>query len=154
MNPQLYKHPFTVAVMLVLLTLITLHPVAAAGGNPPRNNVPQTDAGRGRITTTGQTASFIVVFKDQVNTRGIGGKDRKDKTRNVLAALQDKANLTQILLRALLNSRLAEGRVSSFTPLWILNAIAITGDSSLITELATLPFMRTARRNGSRSLRA
>ena len=135
MNPLIYKR--LSLVLLILITLVTMHPIMAVGQDSSGNNAIQNDAARQQAT--GQIVSFIVILKDQVNPRTIGGSSRRDKARKILAALRGKADITQVLLRALLNTRRGEGRVSTFTPLWILNAIAVTGDSSLIAELSTRP---------------
>lgn len=83
--------------------------------------------------------SVIVVLKDQLNVKTVGGSNRKTKRKNLVKALLNKANATQINLRARLAVLRAQGQVQSFTPLWVINGFALTGTSAVINELAKAP---------------
>jgi subtilisin family serine protease len=86
-----------------------------------------------------QQLKVIVILTDQVDVRSLGGRDRAEKQRNVAAALRAKAESTQGGLRALLKLRQGAGHVGSFMPLWIINAIALQADRSVIDEVSRLP---------------
>src|SRR5205085_6037357 len=62
-----------------------------------------------------------------------------DRKRKVVQALRRRADADQKELRALLLQMRSAGTVQSFTPLWVMNAIAVTGDSAAINQLAQLP---------------
>jgi hypothetical protein len=84
----------------------------------------------------GQQVHAFVYFKDQVDVKSVAGSNRSEKSRNVLC---DKADGTQTDLRSLMQIRRAEGLVITFTPLWIVNAIAVTASRSVIDEIAREP---------------
>ncbi|MBI5030110.1 MAG: S8 family serine peptidase [Chloroflexi bacterium] len=86
----------------------------------------------------GQTR-VIVVLKDQLAPRTIGGRDRAERRRLVVQNLRAHSDRTQANVRALLNARSNQGRARGVTPLWVLNAIALTADNAVIAELARLP---------------
>ena len=86
-----------------------------------------------------QPVSVIVILKDQVDVKAIGGRDRAERQRNIILALRQKADSTQADLKAWLEQRRNQGEVRSFMSLWILNAIAVTANSAIIDELAQLP---------------
>ena len=81
----------------------------------------------------------IVILKDQLDPRTIRGRDRNERRRLVVQNLRDHSDRTQANLRAVINARANQGRVSAVTPLWVTNVIALTADSGVITELAQLP---------------
>ncbi|MBI5304501.1 MAG: S8 family serine peptidase [Chloroflexi bacterium] len=83
----------------------------------------------------------IVLLKDQLDARTIGGRTRLERRRLVAQNLRAHADHTQAILRVLLNTRLTQGRVREFRPLWVLNAIALTADSSVINELGQSPLV-------------
>ena len=89
-----------------------------------------------------QPISVIVTLNDQVDVTRIYGRDFAERQRLVAQALRAKADSTQSGLRALLAQRQAQGSVGKFTPLWIVNSIAVTADSAVIAEIAHLPYVR------------
>lgn len=90
-----------------------------------------------------QSVSVIVILNNQVDVRSLGGRDRAERQRNVINALHAKADATQVDLRALLKTRQSEGQVETFTPLWIINAVAVRANRSVIEELSRLPEVRS-----------
>ncbi len=83
--------------------------------------------------------AVLVILKDQFDVKRVSGRDRTERQKNLIEGLRNKADTTQVALRALLQTRLSQKRVQSFKPLWINNAIALTADSTVITELAKFP---------------
>jgi hypothetical protein len=78
----------------------------------------------------------LVVLRDQANLGTVGGTTRSKRKKNAVQALRAKADDTQLTLRSLLQQRKNEGKVLSFTPLWVQNAIAVTALPAVVTELA------------------
>src|SRR5262245_40980447 len=66
-----------------------------------------------------QQVSALVILRDQEDVRAVGGRDRRARKLRVVQALRRKADATQGPLRTLLQKRGAEGKVQSFTPLWV-----------------------------------
>ena len=87
----------------------------------------------------GQPVSVIVVLRDQVNARSVGGRNRAERRRNLVQSLRSKSDQTQSNLRALLVAERRAGHVQSLTPLWVVNAIAVTADQSVIDLLSKRP---------------
>jgi subtilisin family serine protease len=80
--------------------------------------------------------TVIVTLRQQADLTRINGKDRKEKQKNVLNALQDTANATQGKLKKLLDNRKKSGLADKYTSLWIINGISVTARASVINELA------------------
>jgi subtilisin family serine protease len=83
--------------------------------------------------------SVIVILSEQTNVKAIGGRNRNERLRNLIIALQNTANRTQVNLRSILSGLKNSGDVSSYTPLWIINAIVVTGNQAAINALANQP---------------
>lgn len=83
--------------------------------------------------------SVIVILKDQLDKKTVSGKNHKEKRQNLVKALHKKADDGQGNLRKRLATWKKEGQVQTITPLWVLNAIAITANQSVINELASAP---------------
>lgn len=112
------------AVVLVTLAIVmaaTLAP-AAAGGSPGSPKV-----------------SVIVVLGDQTDVGAITAPSRRARLAAVEQALHAEAAITQASLVDLLAERRSQGLVDSFTPLWIVNGIAVTADPAVLAELAARP---------------
>ncbi len=86
-----------------------------------------------------QQTSVIVIFKDQLNVKTIGGGNRWERRKNLVRALRKKADDTQGNLRARLAVWRAQGQVQAFTSLWILNGFALTASNAVIKTLAAVP---------------
>ena len=87
--------------------------------------------------------SVIVLLKEQADVKAIRGDGPAEQQRKVIEALREKADATQGRVRALLQARQARGSVQAATPLWIVNAVAVTARSAVIQELAALPEVKT-----------
>ncbi|MEZ4866164.1 MAG: S8 family serine peptidase [Caldilineaceae bacterium] len=86
-----------------------------------------------------QQTSVIVILKDQLNPKTIKGKNRKDKRKNLVQALRQKATSTQANLRVQLALWQRQGKVTALKPLWVINGIALTATSAVINTLAQAP---------------
>lgn len=108
-----------VLVTLVVALATTLAPAAAGGApRPPK-------------------VSVIVVLDDQIDVGAITAPTRRARLAAVEQALHTEAAITQVSLVDLLTERQDQGLVGSFTPLWIVNGIAVTADPVVIDELAS-----------------
>lgn len=87
----------------------------------------------------GQKTAVIIILADQLDPKTITGRDQEATRKNLISALQKKADNTQLNLRNLLQTRRAQGTVVNFTPLWIQNAIAMSADQTVINEMAQRP---------------
>ena len=86
-----------------------------------------------------QNVNVIVYLKDQLDPRTIRGRDRRESHRLVIEGLRNKSESTQIQVRTLLKDREARGTARKYTPLWIVNGVAVSAHSSVIDEMARLP---------------
>jgi subtilisin family serine protease len=132
----LKKH--IVALALLICATLALPYAAAAREAGPVDESPARILSR---QAAGQPASVIVILKNQADPRTAGGRTRRQRKQNVVRLLRQHADATQAGLRALLQQRRVEGKVTVFTPLWIQNALAVTADSSVIDELARSPLV-------------
>lgn len=71
--------------------------------------------------------------------------DRPALSAWVVSQLQSTADRTQAGLLAALRLRMAEGRVASFRPFWVYNAVAVEADAEVILSLASMPEVRLVR---------
>ncbi len=131
----------------LIMILITVLCFALFGMNSPAsasNHARIDPALVSALATQPTTAqnSVIVIMNDQADLRAVRGHTRKDRQRDVVRLLLGKRNTAQRTALALLRRHQAEGKVQAFTSLWIMNAIAVTADSTVVNELAVLPGVR------------
>jgi subtilisin family serine protease len=122
--------------LLMILLVVLWSPVAAQESQPVISPALQS---RLDGQSQNEKVSVIVILSEQVNVQGIGGRNRAEKRRNLILALQNTSDRTQANLRGILNSLKNNGDVDRFTPLWIINAIAVTGNQHAINALANQP---------------
>ncbi|SDH34824.1 Serine protease, subtilisin family [Sinosporangium album] len=80
-------------------------------------------------------ATFLVRVKGDADLSEAARLTSKaDKAARVFAAKHEHADASQAGLRRLLTEKKAK-----FTPLWIVNAVTVTGDADLAAEIAKLP---------------
>lgn len=120
----------------LILSGTEVAPVVEAGQSPV---ISPALALQLKAQASNQPQSVIVILKDQENPKKITGNNRRQKQQKVVEALRLKADQTQKSIRNLLQSRRGQQLVTSFTPLWILNAVSVTAQPSVINELALLP---------------
>lgn len=128
-------------VALVWLVTGLVSPIPALVAAPLRQAAPIDPALQTALKNQapGQTTPVSVILADQLDPKTIKGKDQAEIKKNLVAALQKKADATQSNLRKLVQTRQTQGLVQTFTPLWIQNAISLNADSAVINELARLP---------------
>jgi len=84
----------------------------------------------------------ILTLRDQASLADLapqGGSDRAGRQQAVLHALQDKAAHSQAPVLRRLRQMQAGGGVTRVRPLWITNAVAVSGSPQAVAELARLP---------------
>ena len=87
----------------------------------------------------GAQLAVIVKLTEQADLSAIVADDRAVRLREVTEALQAKAEGSQRTVRALLEARRSEGKVSEITPLWIFNGFALKATREVIEELGARP---------------
>ncbi len=87
----------------------------------------------------GNMVTVIVTLKDRADLSAIGGPDRRARQRAVINALRAKASLSQVRLKALLETRRAQKRVDRITSFWMFNGFSVTATPDVIQELAAHP---------------
>ncbi len=87
----------------------------------------------------GGMVSVIVTLKAQANLSNVIERNRSQRLRIVILALQNQANATQGRIISLLETYQSEGTVSEFESYWVFNGLAVTATQQVINELAALP---------------
>jgi subtilisin family serine protease len=127
-------------MMILALALIlsagTVQAVQAPGtaGKISRDVIDKLAKMRPRDSTT-----VIVRFKDQADLAKIQGINKRERMRRVIAALRAKAAAWPPGIEALLQRKIAEGRVLRAISYWVFNGISITATADTIVELAESP---------------
>jgi subtilisin family serine protease len=91
----------------------------------------------------GELQSVIVTLKAQANLANILDRNRRVRISRVIRALQNMADATQNRIRALLQTRQADGKVAEVEYFWVFNGLAVTATADVIEELAALPEVRS-----------
>jgi hypothetical protein len=120
---------------LAMASLIALSATASSvfGRAPERGDAPIDAKVLGELAAGGD-ASFWVVLKQEADLRAASSMGRRARGEFVYERLRAAADTSQSGLRALLRSRRA-----GFRSFWIANAIRVTGNESLLREIAARP---------------
>ena len=84
----------------------------------------------------GAMMTVIVTLADQADTTQIGAMGWADRQAAVIIALRTRAAASQEPIRALLEARGAQGKVSEFDAFWLFNGLSVTATAEVINELA------------------
>ena len=133
------RRPVVLAIGIVLAISAT---VAAVGGSAaatltesPVGVGDKVDPAVSAAFDSKDEATFWVLLHDRANLRSAATMANHDaRGRFVVDELHGVADRSQAGLRSLLR-----GRNATFTPFWIANAISVTGDRTLMTEIARRP---------------
>src|SRR5262245_59626715 len=124
------------SIVLVAL-LASLGPGPAAHGDPVREPAAtalgKVDAAVLAAAQRGRT-TFLVMLDRQAELPTSSDAPEEQRATRVYERLTRHARAEQEGLRELLTDRRAD-----FTPYWIVNAVEVTGDRALITEIAERP---------------
>ena len=91
-----------------------------------------------RAASPAQLQSVIVTLRSQADLSGIQGS-RASRLREVIRRRQATADGGQRLFGAIVRAWQRAGRVTSFTPLWVINGFAITATPDVVSALAQSP---------------
>lgn len=133
-------------LLLILLFLVLPSLLVSAGRPDPQSALLPPIAVRSKIephllkqalSQPDQPLRFIVYLRERTDLRASAREpDSLARRQYVVRALQDTAQRSQASIRAYLSARQATGHVRSFTPYWIFNGLAVTGDAQTLLELA------------------
>jgi subtilisin family serine protease len=138
--PKVLVHRLAAAASVALLVSLLPAGAGATAGAPVEKQVLQEVA-------DGKTTTFFVVLNDQASLTGAVAQHGKDRVRGVVSALKATATRSQANAVARLQAGQRSGHVQSFTPLWAVDAIIVTGDAQAVAELAHLGEARTIIHN-------
>ncbi len=125
-------------LLLLILSICAFIPNASASAAYAPTIAPALSA-QLAVAAANQQISVIVIYKEQVDPHAISGNTRVERQRNLINALHQNAQLRQLGILAFLAKSYRAGSATAIKPLWIINAIAVTATSSVITELSQRP---------------
>jgi subtilisin family serine protease len=82
---------------------------------------------------------IIITLGEQADLSGIDDVDRDERVRQVVEALQDVANTSQIPLVAFLATQNAQGLSGPVTRFWVFNGLSVSVNAAVIEALARRP---------------
>ena len=119
-----------------LATVVVAAIMAAAIPGPAVARAPAPSAdGTGMVKA-------IVVLRSQLDPSTVRAPSRRQRQVAVVRALRGRAASDQRGLLDLLSTRRAQGRVAESVPLWVINAVAVVAQPSVIREIAARPEVR------------
>jgi subtilisin family serine protease len=125
--------------MSMALVIASMVAVQAAGQVTASAAVAPEVQAQMAAAPAGSMLTVIVRLRDRVDLRARRSGPFAQRLASVIGDLQGKASLSQLAVRVLLNVRKAQGKVASFTPLWVNNSISVTATAEVIAELGTRP---------------
>ncbi len=84
----------------------------------------------------GQRTRVVVTLKDRADLSTRPRARRRERLRTVVTRLKDTAVGSQVRLRGRLRTLRRRGEVTSVTPLWVTNAVSVTGTARAVREIA------------------
>lgn len=119
--------------------------LALLAGGPPRSRAAAPGTVDAAVTTAlaalppGEQLDVIVLLAEQATLTPPTAQSRATRLTATVLALQAQATASQADLLLLLARQQRQGQVSRVTPLWIVNAVAVSGSAAAIAELAQQP---------------
>ncbi|MGW3602754.1 S8 family serine peptidase [Micromonospora sp. NPDC005161] len=117
----------------------------ASGTASPRAGTASADAGPTASAERAGMVRAIVVLRSQVDPNTVVAPSRHRRTVALVRALRARAGADQTGMLGLLARRRGQGLVADVLPLWVVNAVAIVAQPSVIAELAARPDVREIR---------
>lgn len=143
------KLPSRKAMLLGVIVCLSLLPVPGSGAPAPGDS---GEAEKGPATVAAardklaSRAQFIAVLEGSADVSDAASlDDPRARRRAIHETKRAFAERAQAGVLALLEEARAAGRVSTITPLWIVNAVAFEGEAALADALRALPEVRTVR---------
>ena len=84
----------------------------------------------------GETTTVVVTMSRQADLNAITATGRKVRLRTLVTELQATADEGQAAILRSLDSLTAEGAVTSYVPLWVVDAVSVTATASVVAKLA------------------
>lgn len=148
MRKQNYRTAAAVFLLIVILTVTLSQPLRSVQADVVHRS--KLDPA---IQTTlvsmddEQMITVIVTMRSQADLTNIQATSRQERINQVINTLQNKANATQLHLRALLDRKKGSGEVASYESFWVFNGLAVTAKANVINELAARPEIATITTN-------
>lgn len=154
-----------IAGLLVLLTPAYAQNISASVAQPPDSPTitPITEGAAGKLDPAlreiltavppPSTARYIVYLSETADLNALETLPVTDDRHNALVqTLQQTAVASQAALRPKLAAMQRDGRITTFQPLWIINAIAVSGQPESVYELAQDPAVKEILLDNGRPL--
>ena len=119
---------------LLLLVLVAALVAASSFAGTSANSLDKVDPAVVKAVDGGGETTFWAVLHQQADLRAAPGMNRSARGKFVYDRLNSVANESQAGLRSLL-----EQQSASFKPFWVVNAIRIRGDATLLQTVAARP---------------
>lgn len=135
-----YRLAATVLMLVILLAAALAQPSKSAQAEVVRESKvdPSVQAALASMGDE-QMITVIVTLRSQADLSNIQASGRQERLYQVINTLQNKANATQLHLRALLDRKKSSGEVASYESFWVFNGLAVTAKAPIIEELAARP---------------
>jgi len=133
--------PFT-STLSVGLGVVPLVPASATQHDPAQVARQKIAPGVWQATEGAAAAELvpiIITLSEQADLSNIGDVDRDERVRQVVQALQDVANTSQIPLVAFLALQNAQGLAGPVTRFWVFNGLSVSVNPVVIEALARRP---------------
>jgi subtilisin family serine protease len=145
-----FSHGLGLLLVVAAFGLISALPGAAQEGAPAADISPTVKIAEEvqqalQGLAADEMVDVVVILKERADLSTIRDRNRRVRLRRVVQALQQTATRGQRAIRQLLRIRRDEGKVSKVRHFWVINGLAVTATSSVISELAALPAVAAIR---------
>jgi uncharacterized repeat protein (TIGR01451 family) len=135
-------------VLTKIEPLVLKQLTGASEAGPERAN----GSSRGEVARDRKT-TYLVYLKEQADLAPAQRiLEKLARRQSVVSSLQAVAERSQRGLRAYLDKQRASGHVEGYTPFWVFNGLAVTGDLETLLALAARPEVEMIRANHKHQL--
>jgi subtilisin family serine protease len=147
----------TCSLLLLLLAFFLVSPPhqaveATQPGLPPPGKVEPTLLKEALQAKRGHFSFLVYLHEEAPLSPAWPGISKPERRRSVVATLLETAERAQGGIRRYLEEQKVRGRVQSYTPFWVFNGLAVTGDREILLELAAWPEVKIIRADRKREL--
>ena len=132
-------HARLLSLLVFLLLGLVVGGIASASESTQPATLDPALATRIATLAADEPVAVIVILRDQADLKPIREPNYRRQQQSVVVTLRQKADATQARLRSFLDTRRTQGGVAAYSPLWIFNAIAVTGTRQTILDLLQQP---------------
>jgi len=144
---------FPLRLLSLILLLVVIVSAASAAGEPVARAIVEPELFK--ALADGGQVTFIVYLREQADlSRALQVEDKLVRRQEVVALLQATAERSQRGVRQLLATLQGAHHVSAVQPLWVTNALVVTGDGEAVKALAARPEVARIRSDRSHRLPA